>query len=54
VTIPLFDPHTPLEPLRDAVLERVADVIRSGRYVLGPELEAFERELASPPSHAQL
>jgi dTDP-3-amino-3,4,6-trideoxy-alpha-D-glucose transaminase len=47
MTIPLFDTNASLEPLRDVVLERVAEVIRSGRYVLGPEVEAFERELAS-------
>jgi len=29
------------------VLERVAEVVRSGRYVLGPEVEAFESELGS-------
>lgn len=33
-------------PLVDALTERAADVIRSGRYILGPEVEAFEREVA--------
>src|SRR5579859_7572613 len=47
MTIPLFDTETALLPLREAVLERVSEVIGSGRYVLGPEVEAFERELAS-------
>jgi dTDP-3-amino-3,4,6-trideoxy-alpha-D-glucose transaminase len=46
MTIPLFDTETPLEPLRDALTERVAAVIRAGRYVLGPEVAAFESELA--------
>lgn len=46
MTIPLFDTDTPLEPLRDALLERTAAVISSGRYVLGPEVDAFEAELA--------
>src|SRR5205807_5525759 len=45
-TVPLFDTETPLAPLREAVLERIASVVRQGRYVLGPEVEAFERELA--------
>ena len=47
MTIPLFDTDTPLAPLRAAVLERVSDVIQNGRYILGPEVQAFERELAS-------
>ncbi len=46
MTIPLFDTETPLAPLRADVLERVAAVIANGRYVLGPEVEAFEAELA--------
>jgi dTDP-4-amino-4,6-dideoxygalactose transaminase len=46
MTIPLFDTETSVAPLRDAVLERVSAVIASGRYVLGPEVAAFEAELA--------
>jgi dTDP-4-amino-4,6-dideoxygalactose transaminase len=46
MTISLFDTETPLEPLRGALLERMAAVISSGRYVLGPEVQAFEVELA--------
>ncbi len=30
----------------DRIAERLADVARSGRYILGPEVEAFEREFA--------
>lgn len=45
--IPLFDTETPLVPLRDAVSERVTAVIAAGRYVLGPEVAAFEAELAA-------
>ncbi len=33
-------------PLMDALIAKAADVIRSGRYILGPEVEAFEREVA--------
>jgi dTDP-4-amino-4,6-dideoxygalactose transaminase len=47
MTIPLFDIETPLAPLRAAVSERVAAVIAAGRYVLGPEVAAFEAELAA-------
>jgi dTDP-4-amino-4,6-dideoxygalactose transaminase len=45
--VPLFDTETPLAPLRDAILERIAAVVDAGRYVLGPEVEAFEREFAA-------
>src|SRR5215207_3361969 len=47
VAVRLFDPQTPRAPLRDelaAALERVLD---DGRYILGPEVEAFEREFAA-------
>lgn len=42
----LFDTETPLAPLRPAILERLARVVEQGRFVLGPEVEAFESELA--------
>jgi dTDP-3-amino-3,4,6-trideoxy-alpha-D-glucose transaminase len=47
VGVPLFDTATPLAPLRaefDAALTRVVD---SGRFILGPEVAAFEREWAA-------
>ena len=47
VAVPLFDTFTPLGGLRERIIERVAEVIRSGRFVLGPEVAAFEQELAS-------
>jgi dTDP-4-amino-4,6-dideoxygalactose transaminase len=47
MTIPLFDTEKPLAPLRETILGRIAAVVEAGRYVLGPEVEAFERELAS-------
>jgi dTDP-4-amino-4,6-dideoxygalactose transaminase len=47
VPIPLFDTATPLAPLRQAIQARVAEVIDRGVYILGPEVEAFERELAA-------
>ncbi len=43
--VPLF--ATSLEPYRDRIAERLAAVVDSGRYILGPEVEAFEREFAS-------
>jgi dTDP-3-amino-3,4,6-trideoxy-alpha-D-glucose transaminase len=44
VQVPLF--ATTLEPYREQILRRFADVVASGRYILGPEVEAFEREFA--------
>jgi dTDP-4-amino-4,6-dideoxygalactose transaminase len=46
VPIPLFDTVTPLAPLRDRLHAAALAVLDSGRYILGPEVEAFERELA--------
>jgi dTDP-4-amino-4,6-dideoxygalactose transaminase len=47
VPVGLFDTSTPLEPLRDALAARAAAVLDSGRYILGPEVAAFESELAA-------
>ncbi len=46
MTVPLFDTATPLAPLMDEIQRRVADVVRAGSYILGPEVQAFEREFA--------
>jgi dTDP-4-amino-4,6-dideoxygalactose transaminase len=45
--IGLFDTDTPLLPLRDAILERIAAVVERGAYILGPEVRAFEEEFAA-------
>jgi dTDP-4-amino-4,6-dideoxygalactose transaminase len=45
--VPLFDPSTPLEPLRPEIDAAVARVLDSRHFILGPEVEAFERELAA-------
>lgn len=45
--VPLFATRAALEPLLGQVAERQRAVIDSGRYILGPEVEAFEREFAS-------
>jgi dTDP-3-amino-3,4,6-trideoxy-alpha-D-glucose transaminase len=47
MTVPLFDTSTALEPLRDELHAAVARVLDSGHYILGPEVEAFEREMAA-------
>ena len=46
MAIPLFDTETSLAPLKAAVGQRVLEVIERGRFVLGPEVEGFEQELA--------
>jgi dTDP-3-amino-3,4,6-trideoxy-alpha-D-glucose transaminase len=45
--VPLFDTSTPLEGLRDELRAAVARVLDSERYILGPEVSAFEGEFAS-------
>lgn len=46
-SVPFLDLVAQHEPIRAEIERAVVDVIRSGRYVLGPQLEAFEREAAS-------
>jgi len=45
--IPLFDTSTPLAALRGELRAAVDRVLDSGRYILGPEVSAFEQELAA-------
>jgi dTDP-3-amino-3,4,6-trideoxy-alpha-D-glucose transaminase len=47
MSVPLFDTATPLAPLRDELVAKLAEVFDSGRYILGPEVAAFEREFAA-------
>src|SRR5918997_1338482 len=47
MAVPLFDTQSPLRPLRADVLAAIERVVDGGSFVLGPEVEAFERELAS-------
>jgi dTDP-3-amino-3,4,6-trideoxy-alpha-D-glucose transaminase len=47
VAVSLFDTRTPLEPLRDEIRAAIDRVLASGRYVLGPEVAAFEREFTA-------
>ena len=42
--VPLF--ASSLEPYHDRLSEAIERVVRSGRYILGPEVEAFEEEFA--------
>ncbi len=44
--VPLFDTATQLAPLQDELRAAVDRVLASGRYILGPEVRAFESEFA--------
>ena len=43
--VPLF--ASSLAPYHDRLTEAIDRVARSGRYILGPEVEAFEAEFAA-------
>jgi dTDP-4-amino-4,6-dideoxygalactose transaminase len=45
VAIPLF--ASSLAPYQDAIAEKLREVAGSGRYILGPEVKAFEEEFAA-------
>ncbi|HST41653.1 MAG TPA: DegT/DnrJ/EryC1/StrS family aminotransferase [Conexibacter sp.] len=47
MAIPLFDTKTPVAPLRAAIDARIAEVLDGGAFILGPEVAAFEAELAA-------
>ncbi len=47
MAVPLFDTSTALIPLRDELRAAVARVLDSERYILGPEVSAFEQEFAA-------
>jgi len=46
MAVPLFDTATPLAPLRETIMERIAEVVADSRFVLGPNVQAFEQEFA--------
>jgi dTDP-3-amino-3,4,6-trideoxy-alpha-D-glucose transaminase len=46
MAVPLFDTETPLRPLRGEIQAAIERVIAGGRFILGPEVEAFEAEFA--------
>jgi dTDP-3-amino-3,4,6-trideoxy-alpha-D-glucose transaminase len=45
--VPLFDTATPLAPLKRQLRAAIEGVLDSGRYILGPEVAAFEQEFAA-------
>ncbi len=47
VTIPLVDVKAQLAPLAAELEGTIAEVIGSGRFILGPNVDAFEREVAA-------
>jgi dTDP-3-amino-3,4,6-trideoxy-alpha-D-glucose transaminase len=47
MAVPLFDTATPLAPLRARIAEAITGVVDGGRFILGPEVAAFEREFAA-------
>jgi dTDP-3-amino-3,4,6-trideoxy-alpha-D-glucose transaminase len=47
VAVPLFDPSSPLGPLRADLRAAVHRVLDGGQFILGPEVEAFETEFAA-------
>jgi dTDP-4-amino-4,6-dideoxygalactose transaminase len=47
MSVPLFATAPAMRPLLDQVIERQSAVLRSGQYILGPEVEAFESEFAA-------
>jgi dTDP-4-amino-4,6-dideoxygalactose transaminase len=46
ISVPLLDLQGQYAPLRDDILVAIARVCDSQRFILGPEVEALERELA--------
>src|SRR5215210_1940248 len=47
MAVPLFDTTTPLAPLRAEIDAKVAEILDRGTFILGPEVAAFEAELAT-------
>jgi dTDP-4-amino-4,6-dideoxygalactose transaminase len=45
--VPLLDVKAQNGPLRESILAAVARMVDGGGFILGPEVEAFERELAA-------
>ena len=47
MTIPLVDVKAQYAPLLAELKDRIAGVLESGRFILGPNVQAFEREAAA-------
>lgn len=46
MTLTLFETETQLKPLRETILSRISAAVERGSYILGPDVQAFEREFA--------
>ena len=44
--VPLLDLHEQLKPLRDDILAGITEVLDSTTYIMGPRVEALEKEIA--------
>ena len=53
MAVPLFDTATPLEPLRAEIDAAIAGVLDDKRFILGPNVAAFEEEFAAYCGAAQ-
>ena len=47
MAVPLFNTTTPLAPLRGQIDAAISGVIDDGRFILGPNVTAFEQEFAA-------
>jgi dTDP-4-amino-4,6-dideoxygalactose transaminase len=47
MAVPLFDTKTPLAPLRDEIDAAIRAAVDDGRFILGPNVAAFEEEFAA-------
>jgi dTDP-4-amino-4,6-dideoxygalactose transaminase len=46
-TVPLLDLRAQLEMIRDPIMEAMTRVVESQQFILGPEVEALEQEMAA-------
>jgi len=46
IEIPIYDPKPEIAVMRSEIDAAIKRVIDSGRFILGPEVEAFEQEVA--------
>ena len=47
MAVPLFDTRHPSQRCARGLLEVMQEVVEDGRYILGPEVAAFEQEFAA-------
>jgi dTDP-4-amino-4,6-dideoxygalactose transaminase len=47
MAVPLMDPNAQIAPYMDELEQIASRVLRSGRFIFGPEVEAFEAEAAA-------